>query len=126
VQAVSRLTPLPVELDLHPRYLKDSSGFCLGCGLQNLEQISVTLMIYIADPDKVARRIMPILEEFSGLSFSVAQSVEPQLAGGGSYAGLSRVQLKEKIHTLEKLVGDRIQGIYIQSWQDYMDMNDEN
>ena len=127
VQAVSRLTSLPVELDLHPRYLSENfDGFCLGCGLQNLENVAVTLMIYINNPEKVANRAENIMTKFPEIPISVAQSVEPQLGDNGSYAGLSKRQFLEKLNVLRQQTDDRIGCIYIQSWQDYMDMNDEN
>ncbi len=127
VQAVSRLTSLPIELDLHPRYLSENfDGFCLGCGLQNLDNIAVTLMVYINDPEKVAKRVENIMTRFPDMPFSVAQSVEPQLGDNGSYAGLSKRQFGEKLAVLRQHTDGRIGCIYIQSWQDYMDMNDED
>lgn len=127
VQAVSRLSLLPVEIDLHPRYLRKNTGdFCLGCGLQNLDDVSVTLMIYVSNPKRAAALAQPILEKFTEIPFSIALSVEPQLGGDESYAGLSRAQLQKKITTLQKIFGNRVGNIYIQSWQDYMDMDDEN
>jgi outer membrane protein TolC len=127
VQAVSRLTSLPVELDLHPRYLiENTDDFCLGCGLQNLRNVSVTLMIYINNPEKVAARAETIMTRFPKIPISIAQSVEPQLGDNGSYAGLSRTQFLEKLNVLKQQTGNRAGCIYIQSWQDYMDMNDEN
>jgi outer membrane protein TolC len=127
IQAVSRLSSLPVEIDLHPRYLRGETGdFCLGCGLQNLDDVSVTLMIYVSNPKRVAALAQPILEKFPEIPFSIAQSVEPQLGGDESYAGISRVQLQKKITALQKIFGNKVQNIYIQSWQDYMDMDDEH
>ena len=127
VQAVSRLTSLPVELDLHPRYISENfNGFCLGCGLQNLENVAVTLMIYINNPEKVANRAETIMTKFPRIPISIAQSVEPQLGDNGSYAGMSKAQFLEKLDVLKQQLGNKTGCIYIQSWQDYMDMTDEN
>jgi len=129
VQAVSRLSRLPVEIDLHPRYLNlrgETGDFCLGCGLQNLDGVSVTLMIYVNNPKRVAALAQPLLEKFPEIPFSIAQSVEPQLGNDESYAGISRVQLQKKLTALQKILGNRVRNIYIQSWQDYMDMDDEH
>ena len=127
VQAVSRITPLPVEVDLHPRYLDAvANNFCLGCGLENLNCVSVTLMVYVKNPRRVAEIIQPIMEKFPKLTFSVAQSVEPLLSREESYAGVSKQHLYNALIELDNLTDNTLQSIYIQSWQDFTDMRDED
>ena len=127
VQAVTRITPLPVELDLHPRYLDAATNnFCLGCGLENLDCVSVTLMVYVKNPRRVAEIVQPIMEEYPKLSFSVAQSVEPLLSEEGSYAGVSKQKFTDALTAIDNLTDNALQSIYIQSWQDYTDMCNEN
>ncbi len=83
VQAVTRLTTLPVEVDLHPRYLTgDVNDFCLGCGLENLDGVSVTLMIYVNDTARVADVTGRIRDRFPALPLAVAQSVERHIIPG--------------------------------------------
>ena len=127
VQAVSRSTSLPVEVDLHPRYLDAKKyNFCLGCGLKNLDFVSVTLMAYVSDPRKVTAIVEPILEDYPEIPFSIAQSVEPQLSSKESYADSSKKDFHNALEELATLTNHKFQSIYIQSWQDYMDMHDEN
>ncbi len=127
VQAVTCITPLPVEIDLHPRYLDAATNnFCLGCGLKNLDCVSVTLMVYVRNPRRVAEIVQPIMEEFPELSFSVAQSVESLLSVEESYAGVSTQRFNDALTEIDNLTDNALQSIYIQSWQDYMDMCDEN
>lgn len=123
VQAVANLVPIPVELDLHPRYLREETAdFCLGCGLQNLDDVRVTLMIYVRNNRRVIEIARPILDEFPGIYFDIAQSVEPQLTAEESYAGVAVLQFHESLSVLQEELGSRVGIIYIQSWQDYMNM----
>ncbi len=127
VQAVSRITSLPVEIDLHPRYLtSDTNNFCLGCGLENLDDVEVTLMVYVKNRHRVADIVREIMEEYPDISFSLAQSVEPLLPKDESYAGASKQEFHNALTELNNLTNHTLQSIYIQSWQDYMDMQNEN
>ena len=127
VQVVSRITPLPLEIDLHPRYLDAKANkFCFGCGLENLDSVGVTLMVYVKNPHRVADIVQSIMDEYPKISFSIAQSVEPLLSKKESYADVSKQDFHDALTELNDLTNNRLQSIYIQSWQDYMDMHNAN
>ncbi|WP_319522942.1 TolC family protein [uncultured Desulfosarcina sp.] len=124
VQAAKLLSPWPVGLSIHPRYLDDErTEICLGCALTNMELDELTLMIYVARPKRVSQIAGAIQKRFPRLRISVAQSVEPELSADESYAGNSRSFFVRQMDALSvELAGPTFAGILIQSYSDFMDM----
>ncbi len=124
LQAVIEVSPWPVGISLHPRYLDESStGICLGCALGNLRLAEVSLMMYVADPNRAAQRLEPLLDRYPQLAFTLAQSVEPILSDKESYFTAGRQGFHTQMrHLRESLSGSGLKGINIQSYSDYLSM----
>jgi hypothetical protein len=124
LQGAKRISPWPVGLSIHPRYLEDDrTDICLGCALTNIGLDELTLMVYITRPQRVSRIVRSIQARFPELSVSVAQSVEPILNADESYAGKGRSNFIRQMEVLaEELAGGNFKGILIQSYSDYADM----
>jgi len=123
LQSVKRVSPWPVGLSIHPRYLEPQKNqLCLGCALSNLEINETILMIYVANPVRVAQLALPILSRFPKLSFSIAQSVEPILPVEESYARQSRKQFQTRMKELGTAMvpAANFTTIAIQSWEDFL------
>ncbi len=123
LQSVKRISPWPVGLSIHPRYLDPHKNqLCLGCALSNLEIDEVILMIYVANPVRVAQLALPILSRFPEISFSIAQSVEPILSVEESYAMRGRKQFQTRMRELRAAVvpAANFTTIAIQSWEDLL------
>ncbi|MGC9193848.1 MAG: TolC family protein [Syntrophobacteraceae bacterium] len=118
LEAVHDLSPWPLSLSIHPRYF-DQKEFkdYLGEAFSKIPISEVTLMVYIANPEKVARRVAPILEANPKLRFSIALSVEPELSPGESYNSKGWSALKEAIEALKsRLDHSNFSAVIIQSW----------
>jgi len=119
VQAAREVSPWPLGLSVHPRYF-DPTAFkvSLGSALEAAGVAEVALMVYIADADKVARRVSPILKENPALHFSVAMSVEPELSPAESFAVQGRAALRKAMDRLAgRLTQKNFGGFVIQSWK---------
>lgn len=121
IAAVKRISPWPVGISLHPRYLdRERYRYCLGCGLENLDLAEVVLMIYVADPDQAAARAVPILTAYPDIVFSVAVSVESYVDGGASWAPMGRKNAHRAVRQLQAALDrHRLKQIVIQSWSDW-------
>lgn len=121
VRAVKSETPLPVGLSVHPRYLdpqRPDGGWGPRLAAQGVKE--VILMIYVADPQRVAGIAAPILKALPGVQFSIAQSLEPVLSAAESHAGLECPQLEARLATLHSLLPEaNLKGIVLQSWKEY-------
>jgi outer membrane protein TolC len=124
LQAAKRLSPWPVGLSIHPRYLDDArTDICLGCALTNIGLDELTLMVYVTSPQRVSQICRSIQKQFPGLSVSVAQSVEPILNADESYAGKGKAYFVQQMKVLtDAMQGDNFNGILIQSYSDFTDM----
>jgi len=125
LQAVKRVSPWPVGVSLHPRYIDPKKNrLCLGYALSGLEVNEVTLMIYVANPIRVAQIALPILRQYPGLSISIAQSVEPILSVEESYASQGRKQFQSRMEALRISLAPaaNFTTIAIQSWKDLLRM----
>jgi hypothetical protein len=118
LSAVHGLSPWPLSLSIHPRYFeqKEFSAY-LGEALEKIPIREVTLMVYSANPEKVAHRVVPILEANPKLRFSLALSVEPELSSEQSYYSKGWPALKEAIGVLgSRLRYANFSSVIIQSW----------
>jgi outer membrane protein TolC len=121
VRAVKAQTSLPVGLSLHYRYLDPMQPeHDMGARLAELAVDEVTLMIYVADPGRVAAIARPILKAHPDLLFSIAQSLEPELGPRESHAGLACAPLHARMDQLRELLAEAAwNGIVLQSWKEY-------
>jgi hypothetical protein len=125
LQSVKTVSPWPVGLSIHPRYFDPRKNqICLGCALSNLEINEVILMIYVANPIRVAELSLPILRRFPKLSFSIAQSVEKILSKEESYAmgGHTKFQAQMKELRTAMIPAANFNTIVIQSWEDFLSL----
>jgi hypothetical protein len=128
VQAVRQVSPWPVGLSIHPRYLDEKkTQVCLGCALSQLALDEVALMIYSSKPETVADRFKKVAAAYPDLPLSVAQSVEPVLTDKESYSKFSRTEFFAVMVRLQGLLGkQKPAAVIIQSWQDFERMKPKN
>jgi hypothetical protein len=94
---------------------------CLACALKSAGVAHITIMAYIANPDNVARRVVPVIAANPDMAFSIAQSVEPQLSASESYAHDTRTAFLLSMTRLSSLVNQQnFSGITVQSYDDYL------
>ena len=124
LQLVKSLSSWPLSLTTHYRNLAVRSGKnCLGCGLENIGLRELTLMIYVANPKRVAEIAQPILDAWPGLRISVAQSVEPFLPREETLWGKTRQRLMDNAGKVSaSLKGKNFSSVVIQSWHYYRKM----
>ncbi len=94
------LAPWPVSLSVHPRYMTlrvDEREFG-----EHLNALAITpsLMIYIADIERIEAIAAPLAARWPGLGMRVAVSLEPDLDPQHSFAHLPRVQAQRSLNTL--------------------------
>ena len=124
VAAVRAVSPWPISISIHPRYLEILPGRpSLGSSLQMLDIDEFTVMIYVANPERVAEIARPILEKYPHTTISIAQSVEPILSREESYALAGHDIFFEKMDLLRTSLPQSNMGeIIIQSWKDFKAM----
>lgn len=126
IEQVSRRSPWPVGLSLHPRHLEHqgtAQSPCIGCRLQQLPLTDVTLMIYQRPLERVKARFQSIRQQFPKLCLGVAQSAEASLSRAESYADFTQPALLALLTDLaQSLSADRFCGVSLQSWQEFQEM----
>jgi hypothetical protein len=120
LEAVKTASPWPIGLSIHPRYLDPGkNGVSMWSALRGLDLSEIVLMIYVANPRRVAELAAPILEQCPGLTFSIAQSVEPTLPQVESYARQGRRRFQSKMKELRTEMDQaNFLTVVIQSWKD--------
>jgi len=100
-QAVRRVSPWRVEISLHPRYLDAQLGSTtLGAALSDAD-IAVTLMTYVANPERVIQIVRPLLERYPRLTVHVALSLENSLSAEESLYGYPADERARRINAVE-------------------------
>ncbi|RTZ57966.1 MAG: hypothetical protein DSZ33_06845 [Gammaproteobacteria bacterium] len=124
LQLVKSASSWPVSLSTHYRNLKGRSGkACLGCGLENIGLKELTLMIYVANPERVVEIARPIMKAWPGLRISIAQSVEPFLPKEETLWDKNRERLMESAGRVAASLRDgNFSSMVIQSWSYYRKM----
>ena len=119
--AVSEYTTRPLAVSLHPRYLEPGEwGDCPVCRLHDAGVDELVPMVYVTDAERVAERLQPVVREFDGMRFTVAQSVEEALPPANSYFNDGRASALEAFDTISNRLGHpNMDGIMIQAWQDW-------
>ena len=116
--SVKSISPWPIALSVHPRYLKERIGAVeLGKRLADLELDEITLMVYVRNPDRTAEILTPILKAYPEVKFSVAQSIEDTLPREESHFSAGFAELQRRMRRLAKsLPQPNFNGIIVQAW----------
>lgn len=127
IRAVAAVSPWPVSLSANYRDLTRDpaeAGRCYACALQSSGVKEIVLMTYVANPDRVAELVRPILRSAPTVSFAVAQSVEASLPSGESYRMDTRPEFANSMLRLTRLLDSEpnFSGIAVQSYLDYTAM----
>jgi len=120
--AAASVSPWPLELSSHHRWFAAprAGEYCVPCRLQQRGVQRVSLMIYTRNPERSGGLATEIARRWPGLSFRLAQSVEPQLAPDESWSGASRAQLQAQTERWrQRLQTQAITGIDWQDWSHY-------
>jgi hypothetical protein len=119
--AAAHAATVPVGVSVNLKYLEMPMSPCLPCALQSAGVTHVTIMAYITNPDRVAWRVIPVISANPDVSFSIAQSVEPELSSSESYAKDTRTEFLSSMARLSFLVNRRnFSGVVVQSYDDYV------
>ncbi len=115
LRAVRAATRKPVGLSIHPRYMTmQAGGAAFGEQLARLG-VQPTLMVYVADADRVRAIAEPLRARWPGLPRRVAVSVEYELDNGHSVARLSAAALESHLAALEQKLRDAaFRGLVLQ------------
>ena len=100
-QAVRRVSPWRVEISLHPRYLDAQLGSTTLGGALSDADIAVTLMTYVANPERVIQIARPLLERYPRLTVHVALSLESSLGAEESLYTYSAEERARRISAIE-------------------------
>jgi len=111
----------PVSLSLHPRHLNALVGTdTLGAVLARLGVAEVTVMIYIANAQRVVDVARPLLQSHSSLRFRIALSVEPPPVATPeeSFATAGMRALHEAMIVIEDALRrlPNYRGLVVQDW----------
>lgn len=118
LESVKSMSPWPVGLSIHPRYLKERVGAVeLGKRLGDLKLDEITLMVYVRNPDRTAEILTPILKAYPEVKFSVAQSIEDTLPREESHYSAGFAEFQRRMRRLAKsLPQPNFNGIIVQAW----------
>jgi hypothetical protein len=115
LRAVRAKTPSPIGLSIHPRYMTMPVGDrAFGEHLAALN-IEPTLMIYVANPNRVVEIAEALRARWPDLPQRIAVSLEHELDEHHSVEHLSAEALEEHLATLERrLSGGAFRGLVLQ------------
>ena len=120
--AVAGVSPWPLELSSHHRWFAAprAGEYCVPCELRQRGVRQVSLMIYTRNAVRSAELAADIARRWPGLSFRLAQSVEPQLAADESWSAAPRAQLQAQTERWrQQLQPQAVAGIDWQDWSHY-------
>ena len=119
---VSARSPWRVELSVHPR---DLEGRLEGTNFADMLHslgITPTVMIYVANPERVGDIAAPLLQRHPNLSMRIALSVEKSLGREESLWSYPEPERRRRIEQIEsRLTADNFAGITLQfedGWTD--------
>jgi hypothetical protein len=120
--AASTASPWPLALSIHPRNLDVQVGDArFGELLQRL-RVSPTIMVYVANPERVVAIAEPLLGRYPALSFSVALSLEKSLGPQESLWSYPQEERRRRIERVEAaLTAANFSGLTLQledAWGD--------
>ena len=78
IRQVAIVSPWPVGISMHPRYLDEASSYtlCVPCVLQAAEVKEIAVMYYSMNLERIVQTLKSAMQKFPDLAFSLAQSVE--------------------------------------------------
>lgn len=115
LRAVKAISPWPLGCSLHPRYLNVvTNGKALGEQLAAL-QVTTTLMVYVANPQRVVDIAQPIIARYPRLQFRVALSLESTLGRDESLFSFPEAERAARIARVEQALSDtNFHGVSLQ------------
>lgn len=123
------VSPWPVGISIHPRYLVNESSFglCIPCQFKQIGVDEIAVMYYSLNIKSIVAVLSTAMKKHPDLVFSLAQSLEPELGPENSYVHKPRQFFKNAMLQLQdQLEAPNFGGLIIQSWQDWDDYNYEN
>ncbi|MEK6735932.1 MAG: TolC family protein [Pseudomonadota bacterium] len=122
VRQVTVVSPWPVAVSIHPRYLEKETSFdvCVPCQFKEMGVKEITVMYYATNVQTVVTAMKSAMHQYSGMLFSLAQSLERELGSDNSYAHKPQAFFKRAMLQLHnQLQAANFGGLIIQSWQDW-------
>ncbi|WP_297325951.1 TolC family protein [Nitrosomonas sp.] len=129
IRQVTAISPWPVGISIHPRYLarKSSYGLCMPCKFAEAGVREVGVMYYTMNIEKIVTTLKSAMRQHPNLTFSLAQSVEPELGPENSYANKPQRYFNDAMQQLQnQLQAPNFGGLIIQSWLDLRNYLHEN
>lgn len=124
VQAVSAISPWPLGLSVHPRYLEGDLGPIAVRGFAQAKVREVTVMVYATNIETVTRRMKAIGKQWPALRHSLAISVEKKLPPSESFFSRGTHGVRSVIQTIQHQLSSLVfAGIVVQAWEDYKEMS---
>lgn len=129
IHRAAAVSPWPVAISIHPRYLTDeaSFGLCMLCQFKAADVKEITVMYYSLNLQKIITVMKSAMQQHPEIMFSLAQSLERELGPENSYAQKSPAFFRRAMQQLDnQLQALNFKGITIQSWKDWEIYLDEN
>ncbi|HVC01637.1 MAG TPA: TolC family protein [Steroidobacteraceae bacterium] len=115
LRAVVAVSHWPVELSVLPRNIGVRVGGRSFAAVLERLQIEPTLMIYVANPQRVVSIAAPIIRRYPQLRFRVALSLERAAPGGQTLSGYSATERQRRLAYVERhLRAANFDGIALQ------------
>lgn len=122
IRQATRISPWPVAISIHPRYLtqETSFGLCIPCQFKEIGVNEITVMYYSMNLNSIAMTMKSAMQQYPELMFSLAQSVEPELGVENSYAHKPQAFFRDTMQKLyNHLRASNFNGLVIQSLKDW-------
>lgn len=129
IRQVTAISPWPIGISIHPRYLVKKSSFdlCVPCEFREAGIKEIAVMYYSMNIQKIVATLKSAMQQYPELVFSLAQSVERELGPENSYAHKSQRYFNNAMQQLQnQLQAPNFGGLIIQSWQDLESYLHEN
>ncbi|WP_292916309.1 TolC family protein [Nitrosomonas sp.] len=129
IRQVKAISPWPVGVSIHPRYLHQESSFglCIPCKLEEIGVKEIAVMYYSMNIQAIVTTLQSAMQQYPAIVFSLAQSLERELGPENSYAHKPRRIFSEAMQQLQdQLQRSNFGGLIIQSWQDWENYLYEN
>lgn len=129
IRRATRISPWPVGISIHPRYLAKETSFdlCIPCELKESGVKEITVMYYSMNLNNIAMTMRSAMQQYPELMFSLAQSLEPELGVENSYAHKPQAFFKDTMQKLHNhLRASNFNGLVIQSLKDWEIYTHEN
>lgn len=129
IRQVTAISPWPVGVSIHHRYLvrKSSFGLCMPCRFAEVGVQEVAVMYYAMNTAQIVTTLKSAMQQYPNLVFSLAQSVEPELGPENSYAHKPQRYFNDAMQQLQnQLQAPNFGGLIIQSWLDLRNYLHEN